>query len=74
MKLSAAELITERASNTGNNMAVFVIDGTVKATAVTTDLYRSAEKKILHKLAGIYDGDANPSWIVEDVAYCRNLA
>lgn len=71
-KEAAAKLI-ERADNTGKAIAVFIApSGAAKATAITTDLYRDAMARSPERLVGIYNGAAQPDWIVADVEYCRS--
>lgn len=73
MDLNKAEAIVERALNTSKSIAVFLLGGKTKTTAATTNLFSAAMEKHPHALVGIYDREADPRWIVEDVAYCRSV-
>ena len=73
MNLTKAEMIVERASNTGKRLAVFLLAGKTKTTTTTTDLFKAAMQKHENALVGVYDGDADPRWSVEDVDYCMGI-
>lgn len=74
MNQSKAEMIVERAANTGKQIAVFLIDGKTKPTAATTELFQMAMQKYPRGLIGIYDDRADPQWIVDDVRHCGGVA
>lgn len=74
MNLQQAKKVIERAANTGKRLGVFVIDGKVKTTAITTELFREAQQRYPRALIGIYDDRADPQWIVDDVRHCGGAA
>lgn len=60
--------VIDKSERTGKRYAVFVINGKPKATNVHTGIYREGIQKNIDKLAGVYDGNAKPEWIEEDIS------
>ena len=55
--------------NASSPVAVFVINGKVKNTKITTDLFRQAMEKMPEKLMGVYDKGCAFEWLMEDLEY-----
>lgn len=61
-----AERIVDRAMNTASVLGVWLIDGKLKATKSTTQLFAQGCKDHPEKMVGCYNAKADPAWIVED--------
>ena len=68
-----AEETVEKAQNTGKKYAVFMINGKIKRTSTTTNLFRNAMEKCERSLVGVYDDRCDPKWIEEDLSYAMGI-
>lgn len=60
--------LSQRAGDVG--LAVFVTPaGDVKATTITTDLFRFVMRTYPERLLGVYNEDAEDRWIREDLRW-----
>lgn len=50
-------------------IAVFVRNGAVKTTKITTDLYTQAMSKTPERLMGVYDENCCLEWLEEDLEW-----
>jgi hypothetical protein len=50
-------------------LAIFVINGAVKATKVNTNLFAEAFIKMSDKLMGVYNSDVELKWLEDDLKY-----
>lgn len=70
MDMNRAEAIIDRAISTGKRMAVFIAGGSVTATSTGTALYQKLCASDAALMVGVYDMNADPADLVEDVAFC----
>lgn len=48
---------------------MFVVNGAIKTTKVTTNLFHEALSKTPQRLMGVYDGECLLKWLEEDLEY-----
>lgn len=74
MDMNRAEAIIDRATSTGKRIAVFIVGGSVTATNTSTALNKKLCDSPAAVLVGVYDWNADPEWIVDDVTEAKNKA
>lgn len=66
---AAAKKLFEKIESSNAPIAVFCLNGSWRATKITTDLYKTALKKTPNRLMGVYDNSVRIEWLEDDLAY-----